>query len=484
MARKKIQSKAGRRNAGSPGWRSALDLRFDRASTVPLYRQVYDRLRDLISRGGFGAGARLPSSRSLASQLSLSRATVAYAYDLLAGDGYVGGRGSAGTYVSAQAAAGAARVTAHPVEALPAGEGAQPSPLSIGMPALDQFPRKTWARLEKRRAGALGAADLLAPDPQGYLPLRQALANRLAITRGIICDPAQIFVTNGYAGALLLAATSLLASKGAVWVEDPGDPDSRALLDSLGARVVGVPVDGQGMDVREGVRRAPAARLALVTPCHAPPLGRVLAPVRRDALLAWAGRAGSWILEHDRDNDFHYAGPPPLPLKSRDPADRVIYAASFGSVLFPGLRLGCAVVPKALLGRFLAVAAALGHAPAVREQAVLREFIRRGFIGQHVNRMRRLYAARRRALLSALVAQRVRGVEVPEGGLHLILRLRGGRGDTEAAARAAKEGLGAEALSSFSITARQSPALLLGFSALPQEAAEPVVRRLLRAIYG
>lgn len=469
MARKKLQAK-------NPTRAGLGALRFDRTSTVPLYRQVYDRLRDLIVRGGFGAGARLPSSRSLASQLSLSRATVAYAYDLLAGDGYVGGRGSAGTYVSPLGRAVDRRRPSQP------GQAMSPGPFLVGMPALDLFPRKSWARLEKRRAAGLAAADLVAPDPLGYLPLRHTVANRLAIYRGIVCDPSQVFVTSGYQGALLLAATALLKPGDSVWVEDPGYPKALSVLRALRARVVGVPVDEHGLNVRAGCRAAPRARLALATPCHQFPLGYSLSPQRRESLLDWAEGAKGWIVEDDYDNDYHYRGQPPAPLRSADTAERVIYVVSFSKQLFPGLRIACMVVPRGLVESFRSTAAALASPPATRDQAVLRDFIRRGLIGQHLNRMRRIYAARRDALLRALARQGMAPAAIPDGGLHLVAPLPRHRGDSNAAELARSAGLGATALSSCAVSSPAPAALLLGFTALPENEAEAAVARLARAI--
>jgi GntR family transcriptional regulator / MocR family aminotransferase len=477
MARKKLQAKM---SGGRGGGLAA--LRFDRRSAVPLYRQVYDRLRDIMASGAFGPGARLPSSRSLASQLSLSRATVAYAYDLLAGDGYIGGRGQAGTYVAPGAVpAPRGRPRTRPSEA-----AWLPKPLQVGVPALEAFPRKLWSRLEKRHAASLTIGELAGPEACGFSGLRTAMANRLAITRGIACDPEQIFITAGFQGALMLAGAAILKRGDAVVVEDPGYAKAWDTLGSLNARLIPAAVDVEGLRVATALKHAAGARMAVVTPCHQFPLGGTLAAERRAALLDWAREHDAWIVEDDNDNDFHFAGQPALPMKSADVHDRVLYVSSFGKLLFPGLRISCLVVPRLLVADFTRIAGILPVQPATREQAVLADFIRRGFIGRHINRMRRLYAQRRGDLLAALESAGLRNdaaikLEVPAGGLHLIAWLERGASDAATAARAEKEGLGVLALSSCAIRPHR-PALLLGYGATESADFPACARRLLRAL--
>src|SRR5581483_1326445 len=211
----------------------------------------------------------------------------------------------------------------------PAIDSSAPQPFQLGLPALDAFPRKVWARLATKRARDLPLSALRAPDPFGYRPLREAIASYLAVARGIRCSPEAIVITAGFQGALGLITRTLLNPGEAVWVEDPGYVHARRALTVAGAKLVPVPVDERGIDVSAGIARAPRARLAIVTPSHQFPLGVALDLSRRLSLLAWASQAGGWIVEDDYDGEFRYASKPLPALKSLDERDRVLYVGTF-----------------------------------------------------------------------------------------------------------------------------------------------------------
>ena len=225
-------------------------------------------------------------------------------------------------------------------------------PFQMGLPALDEFPRKLWARLVARRARGLSAIAMVSQDPAGYAPLRQAISGYLAIARGVRCPTDQVLITAGYQGAVGLFARTLLSVGNTVWFENPGYFRARDALALAGAEIVPVPVDQDGLDVGTAIRRSPRARLAVVTPSHQCPLGVMLSLPRRLELLAWAAKTGAWIIEDDYDGEFRYHGRPLPALKSLDDAGRVFYAGSFSKVLSPGLRLGYLVVPSSELERF------------------------------------------------------------------------------------------------------------------------------------
>jgi GntR family transcriptional regulator/MocR family aminotransferase len=210
-------------------------LALDRGTQEPLHRQITQRIRAAILDGSLAAGTRLPSTRSLASQLAASRGTVELAYALLAAEGYIAARGPAGTVVDPKLAATRARPAPAPPrehqrgdvdEAMPA----MPRPFRLGLPALDAFPRKLWSRLVARRARGLSTITMVYQDPAGYLPLRQAIVHYLALARGVACTVDQVFVTAGFHGALGLVAQALLEPGVRAWVEDPGFYRAPALL--------------------------------------------------------------------------------------------------------------------------------------------------------------------------------------------------------------------------------------------------------------
>lgn len=468
---------------------------------VPVYRQIYERIRDGILSGAVPAGTRLPSWEGLAAELGIARGTVKVAYEWLAGEGYVEGRGAAGTWVNPRLAGDAPRRRAaqEPTDDTPAtdetapppfrpaglpGASAQLQPFMMGVPALDAFPRGLWTRLLARQARQLAPATMIYSDPSGHGPLREAIAQYLAIARGIACGPAQIFVTSGYTGALALIARCLLRPGDAVWFEDPGYVRAREGLRLAGARLAPVPVDGNGLIVEDGIRKAPDARLAVVTPSHHAPLGMPLALPRRLALLDWAARHRGFIVEDDYYGEFQFGGRPLSALKSLDVADRVLYVGTFSKVLMPGLRLGYLVVPAALAGAFREAVALLAPSPSPLSQMALAEFMAQGYFARHIRRMRLLYQARRTALVAALAASfgERATIGLPESGMHLLLHLPPGSDDVALADAAGAAGLSPLPLSPWAIEADTGPGLILGFANVPVERAPREVARLARIL--
>jgi GntR family transcriptional regulator/MocR family aminotransferase len=352
---------------------------------MPLQRQIREALRDAILSGQLGSGARLPSWHELAGTLSVARGTVRAAYDWLAGEGLIAGRGAQGTFVTADfvrpvepasfetALGGSDRF--YPYE-----WGAPPLPFQLGVPALDRFPRMLWARAASRAAHNLSLGTMAYPDPAGWPPLRAAVAAYVAAARGVACMPSQIFVTTGYAGALDLIARVVGDDSPKCWIEDPGFFRAREALDIAKIEQVPVPVDDEGIDVAAGIARAPDARLALVTPSHESPLGMPMSLSRRGALLNWAADGGAWIIEDDYYGEFRAKGHPIPALASLDGQGRTLYVGSFSKVMMPALRLGYVIVPPALIPAFRQVTSFLAPAPAPATQIALAEFIDQGHL--------------------------------------------------------------------------------------------------------
>ncbi|MEO8895598.1 MAG: PLP-dependent aminotransferase family protein, partial [Rhizomicrobium sp.] len=445
-------------------------------------QQLYDRVRTAIVEGRLAPGERLPSARSLAVQLGVARGTIDAAYARLAGEGYLRARGQAGTIVS-PALRG---VPSGPVPAAPVPQTsvAPLLPLRLGLPALDLFPRKLWARLAAREARKLAKENLSYPDPMGLPALRDAIASYLAVSRGIACHPGQIVVTNGYQAALDLTAALLLKPRDLVWLEDPGYGFTRMAIQALPVRIAPIPVDGEGLCVEHGRRYFSRARLAVVTPAHQSPLGVCLSLRRRQALLGWAAAQDSWILEDDYDCEFHYSGHKPPALKSIPGGDRVFYAGSFSKTLFPSLRLGYLVLPPEFAEAAAHLCRQRHRGQARFEQAIIATFMLEGHFARHLRRMRSHYKARRQALADELVRQFADHVQLslPSGGLHILARFPGHRSDIELADRALRHGLQPSPLSRQTIKHDAGQGLLMSFTNIPEKAAPGVVARLRKAI--
>ena len=459
-----------------------------------LYRQVYQRIRSEILSGRLAAGARLPSSRTLATELGVARGTVVTAFQMLAGEGYTSSAGARGTVVNVELPrARKSKPTAEPVET---GKHhrtihTSPTPLlfQVGLPALDAFPRKLWTQIAVRTARQLDHEQMVNPNlhcGMGYEPLRLAIASYLRIARGITCPADQILITAGFQGALGLIIQALLKPGLKVWVEDPGYVSARNLLRQAQLRLVGVRIDDGGFDVAAAIRSAPDAALALVTPSHQYPLGMTLPVERRLALLDWADRERAWIVEDDYDGEFHHRGFPPPALKSLDRSGRVLYVGSFSKVLFPGMRLGYLVLPGAIAERFARVASAALPTPPITMQKSVESFMSQGHFARHLSRMRTLYTERRKALAAAIESTMKRHVEIrlQDGGMHFVAWLRGGLSDAEIVEHLHREGIGPASLSRCSLKVFGHNGLMIGYTNVAKENAASATRRMLGAMQG
>ncbi|MET3180805.1 PLP-dependent aminotransferase family protein [Variovorax sp. NFACC27] len=470
-----------------------MTLRIDRSKPTPLFRQIYERYRSAIEQGTLRPGDRVASARSLAAELGVARGTIETAYNQLTGEGYFSSRGQAGTVVSPSLPLHrpARRESPRRADTRTSGDAlkqpGEPPPMQLGIPALDAFPRKLWSRLAARRARAMNAADMFYGDPCGYAPLREAIAAYLLVSRGVSCHASQVLVTGGYRASLSLVARTLLKKDDRVWIEDPGFPPTHEVLRAAGQRAVPVPVDEDGLVVARGLRKAPKARMAVVTPSHQAPLGVSMTLARRLQLLEWATRANAWIVEDDYDGEYRYAGAPLPALKSLDGNDRVLYAGSFSKVLFPGLALGYLVVPESLRARFEEAARIGSNGSPQATQAVVADFMREGHFPRHLKKMRLLYARRRAMLAAGLLkafGDEVR-IDLRSGGMHLIARFDKRReSDAELALRAQQAGLNCQPLSARGVAGPAAQGLLMGFTNIATATEANRLAAKLRAAFG
>jgi GntR family transcriptional regulator/MocR family aminotransferase len=456
---------------------AGLRFRLDRAAASPLTEQISQTIRAAIVERRLLPGARLPSWRDLAVQLGVARGTVRAAYERLADEQLVVASGPGGTHVAERpprAPAAAIVVPAVP-EMMPWYSGA-PLPFEMGVPAQDGFPVKLWARIVARAARADAIAPTRYPDPRGVIELRTQIAGYLALARGLRCAPQQIVVTRGYRDGLNLAIRTLRVEGLAAWMEEPGYFVTRSALGLAGMRPVPIPVDERGISVQHGIALAPDAAMAVVTAGQQAPLGVTLSDSRRRALLRWAMRSDTWIIEDDYLSELQLGGRAAPALASIDRADKVIYAGTFSKTLSPSLGLGFVVAPLALAPRFAEVAACLAPAPNATIQLAVAEFLREGHYLRHLRRMKRLYAARRDALRKRLGGKS--GEEVM-AGLAVMLRLPHGTDDVALANTALAHGLGPAPLSTwYASDAGRTPGLLLSVTNLVDTAIQRACDRL------
>ena len=483
----------------------------ERASSTPLFRQLYLQMKEAILAGDIAASARLPATRELGRLLQVSRQTVLAAYEQLAAEGYLEGAVGKGTFVSASlpAAAGKARgKAAEQAAAVPPlvrplsarGEAMAAAmarvrhhdgPLRsfrISMPGLDLFPFEVWRKLEarhwRRRQVPLGYGGAAC-----HAPLRELLCAYLQASRGVRCAPEQIVITAGSQQALYLLAQLLLAPGEGVWLESPGYQGALAPFAVAGATICPVPVDAEGMDVAYAAARYPDARMAFATPSHQLPLGVTMSLARRLELLRWAQEKRAWIVEDDYDSEYRYTGPPLASLQSLDRSGCVIYVGTLSKVLFPGLRLGYIVAPPGLAEPLARAKAVVDRHSPIVPQAVLADFIQEGHFARHIRRTRDAYGERRIAMLEAIASRMdgVLGCGPSDAGLDLCVGVTNGLSELEAATRAGAGVVDVWPLAYYTNPAAGPdcavpPGLLLGFSAFTPDEIRAGVARLEQAI--
>jgi GntR family transcriptional regulator / MocR family aminotransferase len=452
-----------------------LQLRPETAPPKGLTGWLTDGLRAAITAGRLVAGARLPATRTLATDLGVSRGVVVEAYQRLLDEGLVRARTGSGTVVTAspRAPAPPAATPAAPAFRLPL----PPRPgididLSHGVPDLSAFPRAAWLRAERAVLSSLSRSDLGYGDPAGAPALRRQLAAWLGRTRGVRAEPADIMVVGGVAQALALVAQTLRADGvTAVAVEDPGSRGARDQLAHWGVRPVGVPVDEDGLRIAD--LAATGLDVAVLTPAHQFPTGVVLSPARRQALLAWPGL----VVEDDYDAEHRYDRAPVAAVQGAAP-DRVAYTGSTSKSLAPAMRLGWLIAPRPRQAALLAAkhASDLGN-PAL-PQLVLAHLLASGQYERHLRAVRLRQRRRRDALLAGLREHlpeaRVEGVAA---GLHLLVTLPGTAPDTDLAERAAAAGVLVHPLS-WHRHRPGPPGLVLGYAAHPPDRLREAAARL------
>ncbi|HEU5218538.1 MAG TPA: PLP-dependent aminotransferase family protein, partial [Gemmatimonadales bacterium] len=327
------------------------------------------------------------------------------------------------------------------------------------------------------------AKSLSYGQPFGFLPLRQALTEYLGSARGVRCEAEQVLIVNGSQQGLDLAARVLLDPGDRAWLEDPGYNGARGAFAAVGGVSVPVPVDEEGLVVKEGRRLAADARVAFVTPSRQLPLGMALSLSRRLELLDWARTSDAWIIEDDYDSEFRYVGRPLAALHGLDPHGCVIYAGTFSKVTFPSVRLGYLVVPPALAEAFAAVRSFADYAPPWLAQAVMADFMAEGHFERHIRRMRALYKERQDTLVSHGRRELAGALDLQpsDAGMTLLGWLPPGTNDVAAAAAAREYKVDVLPLSSFSNRPTR-PGLLLGYAGVREREIRDGTARLAQAL--
>jgi GntR family transcriptional regulator / MocR family aminotransferase len=447
-------------------------LELDRERPEPLRAQLERGLRDAIRSGRLQPGERLPSSREMARELGVSRGLVLECYTQLQAEGYLTSRGGSATRVAsgAEAPPGPPPRPAAPV---------RPSiDFKHGLPDLASFPRRDWAWAVREACHGVPAGELGYGDANGSETLRVVLAAYLRRVRGAVAEPERIVICSGVQQGVNLVIRAL-AKRGVkrVAFEDPGHPDHRAGLAFAGIEAVPVPVDDRGVDVE--ALAASGAGAVVLTPAHQSPTGALLAPERRQALLAWAAEHDATLIEDDYDAEFRYDREPVGALQGLAP-ERVATLGSVSKSLAPQLRLGWVVCPPRLADAIVAEKRIEDRSSPVLDQLALASMIESGRYDRHLRRMRGIYAGRREALMDAL-GRHAPGLELRglAAGFHVLVLLPDGVEEDEVVAAARERSVGVYGLGDNTFgEARWPPALVMGFGNLGEGAIESGITTL------
>lgn len=457
---------------------------FQRSDAEYNHRQLYRILKDGILRAALPAGSKLPPSREMAQTLGIARNTIVQVYEQLALEGLVQAGVGRGTYVAEVAPAFADQPPPPAVQrrGTPLSRrgraivgGARASPLqwgafAPGVPELRLFPGAVWSRLHAQAWREAPPQRLSYATGAGDPVLREAIAEHLQGTRGVVCSAEQILITSGAQQAMHLIAYLLADPGDTVWLEDPGYWGARSVFRAAGLQLQPIALDAEGLAPTPQQLQAPP-RLMFVSPSHQYPSGVLMGHGRRRQLLDYAAAQRVWIVEDDYDSEFRFASRPLPALQGLDEHGRVIYLGTFSKTMFPSLRLAYLVLPRDLIDSFSRAQSELFREGQTMQQAVLAQFMRQGHYVNHIRRMRLVYGERRRVLIDEITRRLGSAVSVLGGdaGLHLVLGLPPGTEDEAIARQALRLGVLTRPLALYSLRPDPAPGLVLGYGAVTEE---------------
>ena len=447
------------------------------------HRRVYEAIRRAITEQVLPSGSRLPSTRSLAADLNVSRNTILAAFDQLLDEGYVAARTGSGTYVvykqaddfskridkikpfenqSEIALSSRGKAASNiPITHL---NGHEVQPFTPGDDDYSRFPIALWRRLLNRQWRALDPALLDSSHDGGYWPLRQSIADYLRVSRAVNLTVDQVLITSGTQQSIDLCARLLTDDGDCVWVENPCYWAARRVLEVNGLQLHPVPVDNEGMAPTTADFRV-IPKLIYTTPSHQYPKGMVMSYGRRRLLLDYAQNSKAWIIEDDYDSEFRFEGRPISSLQGMDQHGRVLYLGTFSKVMYPGIRLGYMVIPSQLVDAFKNGLYELQRPGQVMIQAALADFMEEGHFTSHIRRLKLIYAERRRLLQAALAPIMSVGARLSpvDSGLHLVVEFDAHIDDVHVAEMAFAQGLRVYPLSHYCFN-QPEKGLIIGYA--------------------
>lgn len=449
-----------------------LTLNLEPNKPQPIYMQIYQYIKNEILLHHLTPGTKLPSKRSLATQLGISTITVEGAYGQLVSEGYIYARLKSGYFVSpvenyhqsmnffdqqqinnnnppkkntSPDWKGSIPPQDYPKKSEMNDSPTVPAPhrvdLSSNSLLAENFPFSTWSRLLRHTISEKQQLLITQSPTAGVAPLRQAIANHLRHFRGMDISPEQIVIGAGteYLYELLI---KLIGRDKIYCVEDPGYQKLRRIYRDNGACCIALPIDQQGMSVT--ALNTVSCDVIHISPSHHFPTGIITPISRRYELLGWAAAGPRYIIEDDYDTEFRLVGRPIPSLFSIDMSNKVIYMNTFSKSLASTIRISYMVLPKPLMEEFNNKLNYLSCTVSTFEQYTLAEFINQGYFERHINRMRNNYKKLRQQLLKALTShpdhERIQILQ-QSSGLYFLLQIDTNLSDRDLQARLRQKGL-------------------------------------------
>ncbi|KKO46002.1 transcriptional regulator [Arsukibacterium ikkense] len=460
-----------------------------------LQQQLYLSIRQQLLSGRCPGGALLPSERQLAADLGLSRSTVQQALQQLVAEGYIEpqqGRGYQIVHALPDGFFAASHKPACTSSSLPsqhygltAKAPSYSGRLQPGVANVQQFPFRLWQKLLQRHANRPVLCTMA--DPQGYLPLRQALVHYLRQSRQLICDESTVLITAGAQQALFVAAKLVARGGQQVLMESPGYPRLQQALQLAELDIAYLPAAGPAGIDPTALPLQSKAKALFLTPSHQYPCGGIMPLSQRLALLNWARTEQCWLIEDDYDSEFQYRHRPIASLQGLANGNGVLFTGSFSKTLFPALRLGYLVVPAELAGTAGAIQQALHGDVPLLSQAVLADFMDEGHFNRHLRKMRRFYQQQKQQAVSLLQQHLPHATLLAQdAGLHLSVLLPGLNDDIALSRQCNHHGFNAQPYSRYCFLNEPERGLVIGIADADKDCLMQLINLLntLKAMSG
>ena len=440
-----------------------LTYELKKAPGVPLYEALYRCIRQDILSGDLAAGEKLPSKRTLATHLEVSKITVEAAYNQLLSEGYIRSQEKVGYFVESLQRHSAAPVRKEAIQE------AEDDLIDLTGDSPSHFPFSVWSRLQREVMLDLGEGLLLPLHHQGLPSLRNAIARHLGQFRGMQVDPDNILIGAG-TDFLYNLLVQLLGRDKRYGVEEPGYGKIQKIYEAAGASCNLLSLDTQGVDPEE----LADTQVLHISPSHHFPSGIVMSLARRQALLNWATeKEDRYIIEDDYDSEFRFNAHPLPAMQSLDGSGRVIYMNTFSKALAPSIRISYMILPPELMTQFRQKLGFYSCTVPSFEQYTLERFLSRGYFEKHLNRMRKFYKSMRNRVLEAIAkspASKDLSILEEHAGLHFLLQVKLPMTDAQLVAYCRQLGLRVAALSSYyRFPEENSHCLVVNYSGLTEK---------------